>query len=183
MREQLLEVIVQHPRLVGEASQRRVVAHRADGVAQLANDRRIAENTARIPHPYALVDAEKFIDSVNRADGEICFLITREKAVLGAVGLATAEHIVRQRYRDHIVSVVDAGTVLKAGLALGGAQRDKGSRPRPDYLIEAWKPGEPSKVTFVVCRGNHQKPSKRSGRTRSTIRSEWVRRKLATRAL
>jgi RimJ/RimL family protein N-acetyltransferase len=63
----------------------------AKAVAQLANDRRIAENTARIPHPYTLVDAEKFIASVNRVDGEIAFLITREKIVLGAVGIAMTE--------------------------------------------------------------------------------------------
>jgi len=64
----------------------------AKAVAQLAHDRRIAENTARIPHPYTLADAEKFIASVNRADGEIAFLITREKLVLGAVGIHMPEH-------------------------------------------------------------------------------------------
>src|SRR5262249_56351005 len=63
----------------------------AKAVAQLANDRRIAENTTRIPHPYTLADAEKFIGSVNRAEGEICFLITREKKVLGAVGINMPE--------------------------------------------------------------------------------------------
>jgi len=63
----------------------------AKAVAQLANDRRIAENTKRIPHPYTLVDAERFIGSVNGADGEICFLITREKMVLGAAGIAMPE--------------------------------------------------------------------------------------------
>ena len=63
----------------------------AKAVAQLANDRRIAENTARIPHPYTLVDAEKFIASVNQADSEIAFLITRENIVLGAVGIAMPE--------------------------------------------------------------------------------------------
>jgi RimJ/RimL family protein N-acetyltransferase len=63
----------------------------AKAVAQLANDRRIAENTTRIPHPYTLVDAQKFFASVNRAEGEICFLITREKKVLGAVGIAMPE--------------------------------------------------------------------------------------------
>jgi RimJ/RimL family protein N-acetyltransferase len=63
----------------------------AKAVAQLANDRRIAENTARIPHPYSLVDAEKFIASVNRAEGEIAFLITRENRVLGAVGIGMPE--------------------------------------------------------------------------------------------
>ena len=64
----------------------------AKAVAQIANDRRIAENTARIPHPYSLVDAEKFIASVNRGEGETVFLITREKLVLGAVGISTSEH-------------------------------------------------------------------------------------------
>jgi RimJ/RimL family protein N-acetyltransferase len=63
----------------------------AKAVAQLANDRRIAENTARIPHPYALADAENFIASVNRADGEIAFLITREDVVLGACGIGMSE--------------------------------------------------------------------------------------------
>jgi RimJ/RimL family protein N-acetyltransferase len=63
----------------------------AKAVAQLANDRRIAENTARIPHPYALADAENFIASVNRAEGEIAFLITREGVVLGACGMGMSE--------------------------------------------------------------------------------------------
>src|SRR5215467_12505329 len=63
----------------------------AKAVAQLANDRRIAENTARIPHPYSLADAEKFIASVNGIGGEIAFLITRGKMVLDAVGLGLSE--------------------------------------------------------------------------------------------
>ncbi|MFD4242813.1 hypothetical protein ACFWP3_14600 [Streptomyces sp. NPDC058525] len=97
----------------------------------------------------------------------------RELAV--GFGLAAAEHIVRQHYPHHIVSVVDTSTVLRAGWALGGSRRDKGSRPRPDYLIEAWKPGEPSKVVFVACRGNHQKASKRTARTRSTTLRQLVK--------
>ena len=63
----------------------------AKAVAQLANDRRIAENTARIPHPYSLADAEKFIASVDGSDDETAFLITREKKVLGAVGISLSE--------------------------------------------------------------------------------------------
>lgn len=97
----------------------------------------------------------------------------RELAV--GFGLATAEHVVQQRYPDHIVSVVDTSTVLRAGWPLSVSQRNKTSRPRPDYLIEAWKPGEPSKVTFLACRGNHQKPSKRSGRTGSTTIQQLVK--------
>jgi RimJ/RimL family protein N-acetyltransferase len=63
----------------------------AKAVAQLANDRRIAENTARIPHPYGLADAERFFACVNQPDGEMAFLITREGVVLGACGIAMPE--------------------------------------------------------------------------------------------
>ena len=60
----------------------------AKTVAMLANDRRIAENTARIPHPYKKADAESFIAGVNRADSEAVFLITlRDKTVIGACGV------------------------------------------------------------------------------------------------
>ena len=56
-------------------------------VAALANDRRIAENTARIPHPYRLADAESFIAGASKA-GEAAFLITlRDKTVIGACGI------------------------------------------------------------------------------------------------
>jgi RimJ/RimL family protein N-acetyltransferase len=61
-------------------------------VAALANDRRIAENTARIPHPYRLADAESFIGGANKNDGEAVFLITlRDGTVVGACGVVTAE--------------------------------------------------------------------------------------------
>ena len=48
----------------------------AKAVAALANDRRIAENTARIPHPYKLADAKSFIGTANTSDKESVFLIT-----------------------------------------------------------------------------------------------------------
>ena len=60
----------------------------AKTVATLANDRRIAENTARIPHPYKTPDAEGFISGANKAGGEAVFLITlRDKTVIGACGV------------------------------------------------------------------------------------------------
>ncbi len=62
----------------------------AKTVAMLANDRRIAENTARIPHPYKHTDAESFINRANKADGEAVFLITlRDDTIVGACGVAT----------------------------------------------------------------------------------------------
>jgi RimJ/RimL family protein N-acetyltransferase len=60
----------------------------AKALAMLANDRRIAENTLRIPHPYGLADAERFIAGANADDDERVFLITRGAAVLGSCGIA-----------------------------------------------------------------------------------------------
>jgi RimJ/RimL family protein N-acetyltransferase len=57
----------------------------AETIAALANDRRIAENTARIPYPYRPSDAARFVSSANRAWGEPTFLIVLEDArVIGA---------------------------------------------------------------------------------------------------
>jgi RimJ/RimL family protein N-acetyltransferase len=61
----------------------------AKTIATLLNDRRIAENTVRIPHPYTITDAQHFIAGANASSGETVFLITRRDAtVLGACGVA-----------------------------------------------------------------------------------------------
>src|SRR5256886_10266021 len=58
-------------------------------IAALVNDRRIAENTLRIPHPYGLADAQSFITAANASDGEIVFLIARRGGdVIGGCGIA-----------------------------------------------------------------------------------------------
>ena len=41
----------------------------AKAIATLVNDRRIAANTARIPHPYAIEDAEQFIAARQQTRG------------------------------------------------------------------------------------------------------------------
>jgi RimJ/RimL family protein N-acetyltransferase len=58
----------------------------AKTIATLANDRRIAENTARIPHPYKLADAKTWLENVNRTDGEQTYVITLAGDVIGACG-------------------------------------------------------------------------------------------------
>jgi RimJ/RimL family protein N-acetyltransferase len=59
----------------------------AKTLAGLANDRRIADNSARIPHPYRLADAESFIAGAS-AGGEVVFLIARrDGGVIGACGI------------------------------------------------------------------------------------------------
>ena len=65
----------------------------ADGkaIARLVNDRRIAENTARIPHPYAAADAEQFLGAVNRQEGEATFAIVLKGEIIGMCGIEPRE--------------------------------------------------------------------------------------------
>jgi RimJ/RimL family protein N-acetyltransferase len=63
----------------------------AKSIARLANDRRIAVNTARIPHPYGIEHAERFIGAVNRLDGGATFLITLDGAPIGACSIEPRE--------------------------------------------------------------------------------------------
>ena len=60
-------------------------------IASLADDRRIAANTARIPHPYGIEDAEQFIASVNKREGEACFVIMLECAPIGVCSVDLRE--------------------------------------------------------------------------------------------
>jgi len=60
----------------------------AKAIAQLINDRRIAENTARIPHPYSLADAHDFLAQANREPHEPSFLITlADGTIVGGCGI------------------------------------------------------------------------------------------------
>ena len=62
-----------------------------NAIATLVNDRRIAANTARIPHPYAIEDAEQFIAAVNKREGEACFVIMLECAPVGVCSVDLRE--------------------------------------------------------------------------------------------
>jgi RimJ/RimL family protein N-acetyltransferase len=57
----------------------------AKRVATLVNDRRIAENTARIPHPYTVEDAKEWIGAAISQSG--AYVITIGGEVIGACGL------------------------------------------------------------------------------------------------
>lgn len=61
-------------------------------ITRLVNDRRVAENTARIPHPYGVDDAERFIAAVNRQDGEATFAIIRDGDLIGVCGVEPREN-------------------------------------------------------------------------------------------
>jgi RimJ/RimL family protein N-acetyltransferase len=77
-RDEILPVLAT-ARLVLRAPRRSDV----NAIATLVNDRRIAANTARIPHPYATEDAEQFVAAVNKREGEACFAITLDGAPIG----------------------------------------------------------------------------------------------------
>ena len=56
-------------------------------IARLANDRRIAENTRRLPHPYLQEHAVEFVRSVAAKGSELVFLIEHNYSPLGMVGI------------------------------------------------------------------------------------------------
>ena len=60
----------------------------ASVISALANDRRIAENTARIPHPYTLADADGFLRYLEESESETAFAITlADDVLIGICGL------------------------------------------------------------------------------------------------
>ena len=60
----------------------------AKAVAALANDRRIAENTRRIPHPYTQADAREFVSAAQNSAREISLMIIlRNGSLIGGCGL------------------------------------------------------------------------------------------------
>jgi RimJ/RimL family protein N-acetyltransferase len=61
----------------------------AKAIKSLINDRRIAENTARIPHPYTVNDARTFISAIGNGS-EPAFLITlADGCIVGGCGIGT----------------------------------------------------------------------------------------------
>ncbi len=68
--------------------------HRGDvkAMVRLVGDRRVAENTTRIPHPYGVDDAERFLAAINRQHGEATFAITHSGDLIGICGVEPREN-------------------------------------------------------------------------------------------
>ncbi len=82
------EVLAQRQELgtlleTGRLTLRAPQLHDAKTIARLVNDRRIAENTVRIPHPYTVDDAEEFIAACNARDGEATFVVVLGEQPIG----------------------------------------------------------------------------------------------------
>jgi RimJ/RimL family protein N-acetyltransferase len=60
-------------------------------IARLANDRRIAENTRRLPHPYLQEHAVEFVHYTAAEPRELAFLIEKNFVPIGVVGINMAE--------------------------------------------------------------------------------------------
>ena len=56
-------------------------------IARLDNDRRIAENTRRLPHPYSQDDAVAFVRATAQLGRETVFLIEHDNVPVGMVGI------------------------------------------------------------------------------------------------
>jgi RimJ/RimL family protein N-acetyltransferase len=56
-------------------------------IAHLANDRRIAENTRRLPHPYSQDHAIEFVRTIANDKRETVFLIENNFTPIGVVGI------------------------------------------------------------------------------------------------
>src|SRR5256885_16339650 len=58
-----------------------------NAIARLANDRRVAENTRRLPHPYSRDHAIEFVRATARCNSNAAFLIEDKLVPIGIVGV------------------------------------------------------------------------------------------------
>lgn len=102
---------------------------------------------------------------------ELSYRAMQARELGRAFGLAVAERVLHERYPDCLISIVDAETVLLPGFARTKPAGTLGARPRADFLLEVWRPGESSRIFVVTVNGNHQavKP-KTSASSRTTYR-------------
>jgi RimJ/RimL family protein N-acetyltransferase len=96
----LQDIPIQTPSLRGTSScvleterltLRRPTLADVKAIAHLANDRRIAENTRRLPHPYLQDHAVEFVRANAAGNGETVFLIEHSYSPIGIVGIDRSE--------------------------------------------------------------------------------------------
>ena len=76
-------------------------------IARLANDRRIAENTRRLPHPYLQEHAVEFVRSIAENRNELVFLIEQNFVPIGMTGLPRKRFDPPTRTSRHGATILD----------------------------------------------------------------------------
>lgn len=139
---------------------------RAATLARQGRGRGLAEHWQGLKYCQALATGpgDHLALSEEGQSPELSYRAMQARELGRAFGLAVTERTVRNRFPDHMVSILDAEAVLLAGFARSGPRPSLGARPRPDFFIEAWRPGEPSHVFVVTVNGNHQKATKRTAK-------------------
>ncbi|OQO93630.1 hypothetical protein B1813_03540 [Saccharomonospora piscinae] len=126
------------------------VLGRAIALSRRGAARGLAEHWGALKYSQALTgDTRSFMKL--SAEGKMTAehyknLQSRELGI--GFALVAAQRVLTQRYPDRVVSIVPADTTLSAGWSARGTYR-------PQYFAELWKPGEPSLVLPIACKGNH----------------------------
>lgn len=84
------------------------------------------------------------------------------------------EQLMRQRYPGHAINVVDADLVLRAGWIDAASTRPLGLKGCLKYFVEAWRPGEPSKVLLLIAHGTHSKGTVGKQLARATAHANFI---------
>ncbi|MFD7585666.1 hypothetical protein ACFV84_09595 [Kitasatospora sp. NPDC059811] len=133
---------------------------RANVLARQGAGRGLAEHWASLKYCQALAGNHgSFMTLSDEGRNPMRHYKAVQSGELGiGFALAVAQEVLRRRYPDHSVSVIDAEIALRAGWTLTGKE-DSSHRAakRPHFFLEVWKPGEPSKVVLVACKGRHGK--------------------------
>ncbi|MFI7007543.1 hypothetical protein [Streptomyces sp. NPDC050145] len=139
---------------------------RASTLARQGRGRGLAEHWQGLKYCQALsTGANGYLALTEEGQSpELSYRAMQARELGRAFGLAAAERTVQNRFPEHVVSTLDAEAVLLAAFARSGPRPSLGARPRPDFFIEAWHPGEPSHVFAVTVNGNHQVATKRTGK-------------------
>lgn len=132
---------------------------RAISLSRRGAARGLAEHWGALKYSQALTgDVGSFMKLSAEGKETADYYKANQSRELGVgFALAMARRVLAQRHPDRAVTIVPADTALRAGWAL--TSRDKGPRQnypyRPQFFAELWKPGAPSLVLPIACRGNH----------------------------
>lgn len=84
------------------------------------------------------------------------------------------EQLMHRRYPGHAISIVDADLVLRAGWIKAAATRPLRLNGCLKYFVEAWRPGEPSKVLLLIAHGTHSRAMVSRQLARASAHADFI---------